>query len=98
MRLSLERIEKTLISVKEESSRRFKAELIGIFGSFADRTQKPTSDLDILVRFDDGATLLDFVGLAGFLEEKLKVKVDVVPVDTLRSEIKSRVLEEAVYI
>jgi len=98
MKLNLDRIEKSLSNVKKESLIKYKAELVGIFGSYATGTQKVSSDLDILVRFEENATLFDFVGLSDFLEETLKVKVDVVPVDTLRKEIKSHILQETVYI
>lgn len=60
--------------------------------------QKKESDLDIIVKFYKGATLFDLVGLADYLEEKLKVKVDIVPDDTIREEIKKEVLKETVFI
>jgi hypothetical protein len=36
--------------------------------------------------------------LADFLEERLGIRVDIVPVDALREEIRDRVLQEAVYL
>ena len=45
------------------------------------------------MRFLDDASLFDLVGLADFLEEELKIKVDIVPIDTIRKEIKRRCLE-----
>jgi len=87
-----------LSSSKDEVRKRFKAEIKGIFGSYARGEQKKESDLDIIVKFHKGATLFDLVGLADYLEEKLKVKVDIVPDDTIREEIKKEVLKETVYI
>ena len=55
-------------------------------------------DISILVDFKEGANLLDFVGLSYFLEEKLNIPVDVVPIDTLRTEIKEDILKEATYL
>lgn len=53
----------------------------------------------MVVKFHDGATLFDFAGLAIFLEEKLGIKkVDIVPYDTVRPELKERIFREAVYI
>lgn len=78
--------------------RDYHAEIIGLFGSFARGEEKASSDIDVLVRFDDDASLLDLVGLADFLEEQFHIKVDVVPIDTIREEIKEDVLKEAVYI
>ena len=87
-----------LSSSKDEVRKRFKAEIKGIFGSYARGEQKKESDLDIIVKFHKGATLFDLVGLADYLEEKLKVKVDIVPDDTIREEIKKEVLKETVFI
>lgn len=96
---TLEEIKTILEKHKEEIRQRYKAEVIGIFGSFARREQKRRSDVDLLVKFHSDATLFDFVGLSIFLEEKLKIRnVDVVPYDALREEIKERILKETVYL
>ncbi len=47
----------------------------------------------MLVKFYKGATLFELVGLSIFLEEELGVKVDVVPYDAVREEIRKRVLK-----
>ena len=92
----LEKIKGVLKDLKREIRNKYKAELLGIFGSFARGEQTSKSDLDVLVLFDTDATLFDFVGLAIFLEEKLGIKVDIVPQDTLRKEIKEKVLSDVV--
>jgi len=92
----LEKIKGVLKDLKREIRNKYKAELLGIFGSFARGEQTSESDLDVLVLFDTDATLFDFVGLAIFLEEKLGIKVDIVPQDTLRKEIKEKVLSDVV--
>lgn len=51
---------------------------IGIFGSFARSENKPGSDLDILVKFKKGITLLQLIKLENDLSEKLGIKVDLV--------------------
>ena len=76
----------------------FHAELKGIFGSVARGNHKKASDLDILVDFGSEADLLDWVGLAQFLEEKLCRPVDLVPLRSLRPEIKKQILAEAIYL
>ncbi len=40
----------------------------------------------------------EFVGLAIFLEEKLGIKVDVVPYNTVRDELKEGIFKEAVHL
>ena len=95
----IEEIIKRLNGLNKETRKQYKAEVIGIFGSYVRGEQKMRSDLDVLVKFYEGATLFDLVGLTIFLEEKLGIKkVDVVPYDALREEIKDRVLKEAVYL
>jgi predicted nucleotidyltransferase len=84
--------------VAGEVQRRYRAEILGIFGSYVRGEQHETSDLDVLVRFAPGATLFDLVGLADFLEERLGIRVDIVPVDALREEIRDQVFREAVYL
>jgi predicted nucleotidyltransferase len=84
--------------VAGEVQRRYRAEILGIFGSYVRGEQRETSDLDVLVKFASGATLFDLVGLADFLEERLGIRVDVVPVDALREEIRDQVFREAVYL
>lgn len=77
---------------------KFKARVMGVFGSYVRGEERHDSDLDVLVEFQEGANLLDLVGISNYLEDELKIRVDVVPVDTLRQEIKDQVMEEAVPI
>ncbi len=77
---------------------KYNARVVGVFGSYVKGEQKQDSDLDVLVEFKDKANLLDLVGMSNYLEDELKIKVDVVPVDTIRPEIKDHVFREAVYI
>jgi predicted nucleotidyltransferase len=67
-----------------------------LVGSVARGDDEPGSDIDLLVDFTDDATLLDEVGLRLALGDLLQVEVDVVAGDTLRGEIRDRVLGEAV--
>ena len=95
---TLEDIKKNLCILKNEIKKQYKADIIGIFGSYVRNKQRKKSDLDILVKFYEGATLFEFVGLAIFLEEKLGIKVDIVPYDAIRNEIKNEILKETVYL
>ncbi len=66
-----------------------------VFGSVARGEDTPGSDLDLLVDFTDEASLLDEAGLRIDLAHLLGVEVDVVGADTLRGELRERVLREA---
>ncbi|HHV81354.1 TPA: nucleotidyltransferase, partial [bacterium] len=60
-----------LRSLQIEIEEKYNAEVIGIFGSFVRGEEKETSDIDVLVDFNESADLFDLVGLSLFLEEKL---------------------------
>lgn len=85
-----------LRTLKPEVLSRYRAQSLALFGSAARGTHTPTSDIDVLVDFDESATLFDLVGLGQYLEEQLECKVDVVPRRALRPEIRENVLREAV--
>lgn len=94
--ISLKEIIESINSLKGVIKAKYKAEVVGIFGSFVRGEEKEKSDIDVLVEFDEDADLFDFVGLSIFLEERLGRKVDVVPRDTVRPELKEIILAEAV--
>ncbi len=89
---------KTLKSIQSEVYQKYKADIKGIFGSYARGEEKEDSDLDILVEFIENATLFDLVGLGDFLEEKLQCKVDIVSKRAVREEIKQYINQDMVYI
>ena len=93
-----EQILKTLQSLKHEVHKRYKAELKGIFGSYARGDAGANSDIDILVEFRKGATLLDLAGLGNFLEGNLGHKVDVVSQRAIREELSLNIYRDMVYL
>ena len=56
-------IQNTIAAEKDEIRRRYRAEIKGIFGSYARGDFDADSDLDLLVDFDEGANLFDLIGL-----------------------------------
>jgi hypothetical protein len=67
-------------------ARKRRARRVAVFGSVARGEAHPNSDLDLLVDFEPGASLLDHIGLFQDLEDLLGVGVDVVA----RSALKTR--------
>jgi predicted nucleotidyltransferase len=98
MNKEVEEIRKTLKSLEEQIRKEYKAEIIGLFGSYVREERKESSDVDILARFLEGATLFDFVGLADFLEEKLNLRVDLVSDRAIRQELREQILKEVMVI
>ena len=66
-----------------------------VFGSVLSGEDTVYSDLDILVDPDPNAGGFQFYGIAGELEELLKVKVDLVSPKGLPKRFRQRVLDEA---
>ncbi|WP_319506281.1 nucleotidyltransferase family protein [uncultured Methanolobus sp.] len=91
-------IKKIIRDKAPEIKTKFKADVVGIFGSYARGEQHSGSDVDVLVRFDKGATLLDLVGLSDYLEELLCVPVDVVSEKALHPMMRDDVMNELVVV
>lgn len=94
----LEEIKATLASHKKEIKERFKVKDIGIFGSYIRGENEKTSDIDLLVEFEEPVSLLGVVRLENYLSELLGIKVDVIPKSDVRIELKERILKEVVYL
>jgi len=62
-----------------------------VFGSVSRGEERPDSDVDILVQFDHGVSLLDHVGMQLDLEEILTRSVDIVADGTLFPWVKPSV-------
>ena len=69
-----------------------------VFGSVARGEDEPGSDLDLVVRFTEDASILDEVGLRIELSDLLGIPVDVVGADALRGDFGARVIGELVLV
>lgn len=96
----VEEIKRKLEELKPSLKMRFKVKSIGIFGSYVRGEEKEGSDLDVLVEFEESASLslLDFIRLENYLSEELGVRVDLVEKTTLKPRIGKHILEEVVGI
>jgi len=75
---------------------RYGARRVRLIGSVARGEAGPGSDVDLLVEFEPGRTLLDHAALIQDLEALLGCKVDVASERGLRERIRAQVLAEAV--
>ncbi len=69
---------------------------VRLFGSIVRSEAKPGSDVDILVKMEQGRTLLDLVGLWQDLEELLGCKVDVITEGGISPYLRDSIMAEAV--
>ena len=67
-----------------EIAARHRAQSVSVFGSVARGDDGPASDIDFLVEFAPGASLLDLMRIQDDLEELLGCSVDVVSVGGLK--------------
>ena len=68
----------------------------GVFGSVARGEDTPESDVDFLVEFEEGRTLLDLSGLRLDLIDLLKRDVDVATPASLHPRLRDQILAEVV--
>ncbi len=89
---------KRLKNLKGVVKERYHAKLVGVFGSYAREEAHAGSDIDILVHFEQGATLFDAVELEYFLLEELGIKPDIVSEKSLKPRIKPNILKDLIHI
>jgi len=96
---NIEHIKRILEDNKAILKDKFKVIEIGIFGSFVRGEETLTSDIDILVDFEqEGKTFDNYIELKYFLEELLGIKVDLVMKGALKQELIDIILKETVYV
>lgn len=94
----VEEIKRTLSLHKAELKKKFKVKTIGVFGSYVRGEQKRSSDVDILVEFEEPIGLFEFMDLEDYLSELLGVKVDLVSKKALKPHIGEHILQEVIMI
>jgi len=67
---------------------------VGIFGSVARGEQTPRSDIDFLLKFGHGITLMEMARIKLNLEEKTGRKVDILTYNGINSKLKKIILDE----
>ena len=76
----------------------FHVKRIGVFGSFSNGSQNASSDIDILVEFDQPISFFEFADLESHLCSLLKRRVDLVTKKALKPRTKELILNQAVYV
>jgi len=95
--LSQRDIEYRPTELKPILKEKFFVNRIGYFGSYADGTATENSDLDILVEFNKPLGW-EFFDLETLLEKNLQLKIDLVSVKALKSQLKEIILNQVRYV
>jgi predicted nucleotidyltransferase len=91
-------IKKILRDHKAMIRDRYNVQRIGVFGSYVRGDTHSGSDVDVLVEFSEPISLIQLVSLENYLSDLIGIKVDVVPREDIRKELKDNILREAVYV
>ncbi|MDK2929413.1 MAG: uncharacterized protein PWP73_1011 [Methanococcus sp.] len=88
-------LKKILYENRDLLIKKYKVKTLGIFGSYVRNEQKETSDIDILVEFQENSINFDnYMGLKYYLEDLFGKNVDLVIKDDLKVEIRDKILKE----
>ncbi|WP_062110639.1 nucleotidyltransferase family protein [Bacillus niameyensis] len=71
---------------------------VRVFGSVARQEDGPTSDLDLLVDFEEGRSLFDLIRFKDQVEDLLRIRVDIVTEKSLHWSMKEDVLNGAIQL
>jgi predicted nucleotidyltransferase len=86
-----------LTRYKDHLKKKYHVKSMAIFGSYARGEENPSSDLDIIVTFDQPIGL-DFVILADELESLLRVKVDLVSEKAVKPRMINSIKKDLLYV
>ncbi len=90
---SLQEVVEILNRHKDELRKKYKIKRIRIFGSYAEGTQRKSSDIDVIVDFEELPTFIEFMRIQEELEKLLNVKVDLLTEEEISPFIKPYIKE-----
>ena len=77
---------------------KYKVNFLGLFGSYSRGEQNASSDVDVLVDFEESPNFFEFMDIAEELEELIRKPVDLVSKNSLRGNRGKIILEEVIEI
>ncbi|GAK61307.1 DNA polymerase beta domain protein region [Candidatus Vecturithrix granuli] len=95
---TLREIKLLLAKHKPTLVKKYHINRLGIFGSYVREEQHATSDLDVLIDYDDAPTLLTLIELEYYLSDVIGMKVDLVTTKGIKQQLKERILNEVDYV
>jgi predicted nucleotidyltransferase len=83
---------------KDGIHKKFNVEYLSVFGSVAKETDRPDSDVDILVRYRETPGLFEFLNLKKYLEDVVGRPVDLVTEGALKKQLSKQITREAIRV
>ncbi|HEY0668011.1 MAG TPA: nucleotidyltransferase family protein [Sphingobacteriaceae bacterium] len=93
----LAEIKKLLEQLKPELAQRFHVQSIGLFGSVVREDFTSSSDIDIIVEFNQPIGV-EFIDLADYMELRLRKKVDLVSRQGIKDKYLKAIEREIIYV
>ncbi|WP_207494296.1 nucleotidyltransferase family protein [Aridibaculum aurantiacum] len=93
----LTEIKNVLQQLKPELAEKFHVQSIGLFGSILTNDFSASSDIDIIVDFDQPIGI-EFVDLANYMEQRLQKKVDLVSRKGIKDKYFKAIEQDIVYV
>lgn len=87
-----------LKSEKNNLLKKYNVIKLGIFGSVARGDDRPDSDVDILIEFNEAPGMIEFFSTEEYLENLLNRKIDLVRENAIRPELKDSIMSDVIYI
>ena len=95
---TLAQIKQILSQLKPIVDEKYHVTQLGVFGSYVRGEQNKSSDVDVLIDYQEAPSLLEIVDLEFYLSDRLGLKADVVTKKGLKPRIREKILAEVVYI
>jgi predicted nucleotidyltransferase len=93
-------IKQELLSYLKNNKNRFQNDYqlkeLYLFGSVAIEKDTPTSDIDLIVKFDGDMNFTKLFGIKHELEDKFHKKVDLLEFDAIKPELKKYIIMEKI--
>ena len=80
-----------------DTLREYGVKQIGLFGSYVNGTAHASSDIGLLVELER-LTFHDYMGLALFLEDLFKKKIDLVTAKSIKPRLRPQIEKEVEYV
>lgn len=97
--MDIQKIKKIIEMHAPEIKKTFSVREIGLFGSYVKGTERPESDVDILVVFEKGhKDFFNYMRLRYYIEGLIGKKVDLVIKDAVKPQLREKIFKEVVYV